>query len=170
MNRIDISYGEYAAKWGLTDFYEESEQALRDALASGKEFEASYGCKKEIRYATISRHEDGDIEVLVDAHMDDLFDGDELIYDALWRRFHIEEELPDDMIDDIRDWAIDDGIDDHTELSVVLDSGATFEDVCEMISQLENEAEEANDAMFDRLCGIVEWFYKKRFGGAEDDV
>lgn len=170
MKKIDISYGAYAAKWGLTDFYEESEKALREAIASGEPFETEYGCKKEIRYATIRRNEDGDIEVFAVAHMDDLFDGCDLIYDALWSRFRSEEELPDDMIEVIIDAAIDDGIDDHTQLSAVLDSSATFEDVCEMISSLESEAEEANKNMFNRLCDILQGLYEGRIGGVDNDV
>lgn len=164
MEKVDICYGEYAAKWGLTDFYEESEENLMELIASGKDFETEYGCKKEIRYASI-RREDGEVIVTVWAHMDDLFDGDDLIYDALWARLHVEEELPGEMIDDIRDFAIDDGIDDKTELCIVLEGAATFEDICEAISTLEDEVEEANTNMFNRLCDLVEWFYKGKEGG-----
>ena len=43
MNKIDISYGEYAASWGLTDFYKDSEAKLREAFNSNEDFETSWG-------------------------------------------------------------------------------------------------------------------------------
>lgn len=155
MKHIDICTGMYASQWCLTDFYEKSEQKLRDALASGEEFDTLWwGCKKEIHYARIMR-DDEDITVEVSCHMDDLFDGDGLIYDALWEECHTEEELPDNIIDSIRDAAIDERIDDHTELSGSLPANATFDEVVAMIDRLEDDAEAENDSMYQRLRGVV---------------
>jgi len=92
MKEIDIAEntGEYASKWGISDFYEEAEQSLRDALASGEDFDTGwFGCKKEINCAQIVR-EGGEITVCVSAHMDDLWDSEDLIYDTMKE----EVELP----------------------------------------------------------------------------
>ena len=103
MKEIDITYGEYAAKWGLTDLYPESEDKLRQALLSGEDFDTGWwGCKKEIRYCRITQ-EIGMITVEVSAHMDDLWESDDLIYDALWETTKQEDELPEEIIDSIRD-------------------------------------------------------------------
>ena len=144
--------GEYASKWGISDFYDEAEQSLRDALESGEDFDTGwFGCKKEINYGQIAR-EDGEITVSVCCHMDDLWDEEDLIYDTMKE----EVELPEEIIDSIRDAAIDDGIDDKTELSMTLSGNASFDDIVEAIDTLENEAMEANHSMFLRLTDIVD--------------
>lgn len=154
MKTIDIAEntGIYASKWGISDFYEEAEQSLRNALASGEDFDTGwFGCKKEINYAQIIR-EDGEIIVSVCCHMDDLWDDESLIYDTMKE----EVELPGDIIDSIRDAAIDDGIDDKTELSIVFSAEAGFDDIVEALGTLEKEAMEANHSMFLRLTDIVD--------------
>lgn len=156
MKEIDIAEntGEYASKWGISDFYEEAEQSLRDALASGEDFDTGwFGCKKEINYAQIVR-EGGEITVYVSAHMDDLWDSEDLIYDTMKE----EVELPEDVIDSIRDFAIDDGIDDNTELSMTLSAEVSYEDIVDALDTLEKEAMEANHSMFLRLADIVDAF------------
>lgn len=155
MKEIDICYGMYASKWGLTDFYEESEQKLKDALASGEEFDTGwFGCKKEIRYARIMR-DDEDITVEVSCHMDDLYESDDLIYDALWEECHTEEELPDDIIDSIRDAACDSNLNDESCVEETLPQDASYEDICECLSRLEDEAERENTEMYNILRAIV---------------
>lgn len=154
MKEIDIAEktGFYASKWGISDFYEEAEQSLRDALASGEDFDTGwFGCKKEINYAQIIR-EGGNTTVSVCCHMDDLWDEEDLIYDTMKE----EVELPDSIINSIRDAAIDDGIDDNTELSMTLSEEASFDDIVEALDTLEKEAMEANHSMFLRLTDIVE--------------
>lgn len=158
MKRIDIDSGAYAASWGLTDFYKDSEAKLREAFNSNEDFETSWGCKKEIRYATIKRDEDC-VFCSVTAEMDDLWQSEDLIYDALWSKCKSEEELSDEIIDSIRDAAIDEGIEEHSTETCVCPRDASFEDVCAAISSLEVEAEKHNDEMFNTLCDIVEAHY-----------
>lgn len=156
MKTIDIAErtGEYASKWGLTDFYPEAEEDLRAALESGEDFETDwFGCKKEIRYAKITSDQE-EITIKVSAHMGDLWEEDYLIYDALWEVSKIEDELPEEIIDSIRDAAIYD-IDDHTDLDVTLPRSASFEEIVEAIGKLEDEAEENNTEMYKTLCDIV---------------
>lgn len=156
MKTIDIAErtGEYASKWGLTDFYPEAEEDLRAALESGEDFETDwFGCKKEIRYAKITGGQE-EITIEVSAHMDDLWESEDLIYDALWEVSKIEDELPEEIIDSIRDAAIYD-IDDHTDLDVTLPRSATWEEINRAIENLEYEAEANNHRMYLELCGIV---------------
>lgn len=156
MKTIDIAErtGEYASKWGLTDFYPEAEAELKKALESGEDFETDwFGCKKEIRYAKITSDQE-EITIKVSAHMGDLWEEDYLIYDALWEVSKIEDELPEEIIDSIRDAAIYD-IDDHTDLDVTLPRSASFEEIVEAIGKLEDEAEENNTEMYKTLCDIV---------------
>ena len=153
---IDIAEksGEYASKWGLTDFYPEAEEILRGLIDSGEDFETDwFGCKKEIRYAKITRSQD-ETEVQVTAHMDDLYESDDLIYDALWEVSKIEDELPEEIIDSIREAAYYD-VDDHTETFVSLPRSATFDEIVRAMEHLEYEAEASNHRMYLELCDIV---------------
>lgn len=158
MKHIEITDGSYAAQWGLTDFYEKSEKILREAIESGEDFETSYGCKKEIRYADIIRFDDM-VSVSVTSCMDDLFEEDDLIYDALWSRCHVEETLPDEIIQSIKDAAIDQGMNEESSGMTRLPATATFEQICDAISSLEQSTEDNNERMFNELCDIVEAHY-----------
>ena len=147
--------GIYASKWGLTDFYDGNDDVLRKAVESREDFDTGwFGCKKEIRDARVHR-EHGELEVEVVAGMDDLWDEDDLIYDALWTVAKSEDELPEDIIDSIRESAIDSGVDDHTYCNRYLPLDATYETVVETISELENEAEQTNEELCRILCEIV---------------
>jgi hypothetical protein len=164
MKDIDICTGMYASQWCLTDFYEKSEQKLREAIASGEEFDTGWwGCKKEIHYARIMR-DDEDVTVEVSCHMDDLFDGNDLIYDALWEECGTEEELPDDIIDSIRIDAIESGIEDESNESETLPRDASFEDIVKCIDRLEDEAENTNTDMYKTLCNIVKGYVEQMKG------
>ncbi|MBR5678410.1 MAG: hypothetical protein IKX20_09795 [Paludibacteraceae bacterium] len=154
MKEISISASEYSSKYGLTDLYPESETKLREALASGEDFTTGWtGCRKEIRYVNYTR-EEGSITIEVSAHMDDLWESDDLIYDALWAACKVEEELSDEFTDRIRELLPDD-IGDHTNITVVLSASATFEEIMEATGKAEKEAEQNNQEMFERLCEIV---------------
>lgn len=160
MNRIDICRGEYAAHWSLTDLYDYSREKLQAALASGEDFDTGWwGCKKEIRYARICR-DGGEIRIQVSCHMDDLWDGDALIYDALWEECGAEEQLPDELIDTVRSFAIDCGIDEQTELSEGLPASAGFDELVKVIDRLESEAEAHNTEMYNELRAVVRGEYE----------
>jgi len=155
MKNIDICCGEYASKYALTDWYEGSEEILREAMASGEDFDTDwFGCRKEIRYARIVR-ENGLYTVEVSSHCDDLWDGDDLIYDALWEVSNSEKELPDDIIDSIRDAALDCGIDDSADEAESLPDTATFEEISKLIGKLEVITEAQVHDGYRRLCEIV---------------
>lgn len=152
---IGINHGAYASQWGLTDFYPESLRKLETALASGEDFKTDwFGCKKEIRYARYTRA-DGHFIVEVSAETDDLFDSEDLIYDALWSACKLDIELPEDIIDSIRDEAIDENLGDGTYLVDILPEDATLEQIIDKTQELEGRCEMSNEAMFDTLCNIV---------------
>ena len=147
--------GLYASKWGISDFYEEAEKDLREALASGEDFDTGwFGCKKEINYARIVR-ENEKITVSVTCNMDDLWEQDDLIYDALWEVAKIEKELPEMIIDSIRDIACDEQIEDNCTESISLPASATFDDVVGALDSCEAIAGGNNTGMYKRLCEIV---------------
>lgn len=156
MEKIDITRntGLHASKWSISDFYEEAEKDLREILASGKDFDTGwFGCKKEINYAQIMRCS-GEISVSVTCHMDDLWEQDDLIYDAL-AELNIEDELPEKIIDSIRDAACDSQLDDHSTATATLPGNASFEDVVAALDKLESEADKSNQEMYRELCEIV---------------
>ena len=160
MKNIELTNGLYAAKWWLTDFYPESEQRLRDALASGEDFYTSYGCKKEIDYCEIQRHGDT-IAVSATAYMDNLWESNDLIYDALWERTRVEDyEFSNEMINRIREAAIDEQLDDCSQIGTTIPASSSFEQLCDAIDKMEDEARAANDGMYRQLCNIVEDHYK----------
>lgn len=159
MKNIDICDGDYAAKWGISDFYEDSEELLRNALASGEDFTTEWGCKKEIRYGLLTKEGDK-ITLRVSCHMDDLYESDDLIYDALWARMKKEEELPDEIIDSIREVASEEWLRDYSEACAEIPASSTFEEICQKLDELTAEAEKENDETFNHLCDMVEDMYK----------
>ena len=178
MKKIDITEntGWYASKWGISDFYDEAEKSLRAAIDSGEDFDTGwFGCKKEINYAKIVR-EEGEITVSVTCHMDDLWESDDLIFDALWRIEKITDGLPMEIIDSIRNAACDEQLDDHTTLSETLPGNASYEDIIAALNRLEGNADMDNTEMYDQLCEIVRSHveYMRENGidftdGSEDD-
>ena len=178
MKKIDIeeNTGCYASKWGISDFYDEAEKSLKAALDSGEDFDTGwFGCKKEIHYGQIVR-EDGNVTVSVCCHMDDLWESEELIYDALWEVTKVENELPEDIIDSIRDAAIDDCVDDSSTWTEVLPSSVSFDDVVKALDKCEVNADAENTGMYKRLCEIVYYHveYMKEqgisFASPEDEM
>lgn len=156
MKELFKDTGEYAAKWGLTDFYEAEEQELREAIESGEDFTTGwYSCKKEIRSGEITRV-NGKILITVSAAMDDLYDAEDLIYDALWEVApNYEDELPEEIVDSIRDAAIEERIDDHNEASDTIPGDSTYDEIVRAVSGLESEAEELNTRDYIKLKEIV---------------
>jgi len=72
-----------AASWGVTSFYEEEENWIRDAIANGGPFDTDwYSVKKEIQTGRISRDKrNGPIWVQVSQCMDEAHD---LVDTAIW--------------------------------------------------------------------------------------
>ena len=152
----DIARGFDCSRWGLTDLYEDSEKDLRELLKSGYDFITEWcSCKKEPLSARY-RREDGRVWVDVTQWMDSLWEDGDLIYDAVWERFHREDiEIPDEGIDYIRQIAIECGIDEGTTISEDLGSGAFFADVMDAVERCQNATDKELTDMYERLCDIV---------------
>lgn len=165
MNRISISLNcaGYASKWTLTDFYLPCEAKLREALTSGYDFDTTWECRKEDRSCWLLRTNDA-VRVHIESRMDDLYDCDDLIYDALFARLHLEEELPEETIEAIKDHCYDLDLLDSSMASAILPREATFEEIINAISSCETEAEEINSITFKTVCDIVEQHYKELRG------
>lgn len=146
--------GDYISKWGLTDIYPEAEEELRAALASEEDFDTGWtGCQKEIRYCRI-RREEGVIIVDVSVHSDDLWESDDLIYDALWTAARREDELPDDIIDSIREAAVY-GCDDHFDSTDELPTDTDYESLVALLDEAENDLCTLEDRSYNILVEIV---------------
>ncbi len=171
MKEIDINHGEYSSRHGLTDLYPESEAKLREALVSGEDFTTGWtGCKKESRYVKYTREGDK-ITIALSAHMDALWEADDLIYDALWAACKVEEELSDEFINSVRESLGDDtDIDDHTDITIVVPSFVTFERIMELTGTFEEEAERNNQRMFDSLCDIVKEHWLRMKGMDRNEI
>lgn len=157
MKTISLCDGEFASHWSLTDFYPESEKRLREALASGGDFDTEwFGCKKEINYARYVK-ENGKFTVSVSVHMDDLYeDENDLIYDAYWDVFGEEDGLSEEDVNKILEAAYSVMIDDRTEISAEIPIDSSFEYLVRKTDELEEEAEQNNSLMYDALKRIVE--------------
>lgn len=154
MNHVDISCGDYASQWSLTDFYPESREMLRELLESGEDFKTDwFGPKKEITYAKITR-EAGTVYIEVGAYMDGLED-DSLIYDAICTVGGSEDEVTEKQLEEMRS-RIDRELYDHYDVDAEHDAAdATMENVCEWLDELEEEARAGSEKTYQRLCDIV---------------
>ena len=163
IKEIKLNGGAYQSQWGLTDFYPQAEETLRKAIESGEDFTTDWACKKEIRYARIARKPDWQgerkLELAVTACMDDLWDGDGLIYDAPWETREVEEGLPEGLIALIKFTAQEESLEDNHTAYKTLPADSDFDTVCQWIRYLEEEAEEENKQHFDWLCSVVRDHY-----------
>lgn len=153
--KITENMWDEAAKWSVTDFYPECERKLRELISSGEDFDTGYfGCRREPRTARICRA-GGKLTVEVSVSMDSLYEEDDLIYDALFEVYGVEELLPDEVLTRINDLAIEFGLNDYSEESETLPSDAPFEKVVEAMERLEKGALVSNEDMYHTLCNIV---------------
>lgn len=115
-----VNIGEFngeASKWGLTDLYEDASAELQKLLNAEGDFDTGWlDCKKECRTARYTRVGDK-IRIEVSECIDSLWESDALIYDALWDVAKTEDELPEDIIESIREAALDSRIEDALTLS-----------------------------------------------------
>lgn len=154
MDNIDISTGEYAAQWSLTDFYDDCKNALAKALASGKDFHTEWGCKKEIHYCDLVK-KSGWIRITVTCNTDDITDSDDLIFDAASDANIDEEKLTDEVLSQIHDAVFDEGLGDSSVRVSEISDSSSIDDVIKEIDRLEDEAMNTNNQMYERLKDIV---------------
>ena len=150
----DIAEGGcYGSSWGLTDLYEECENNLKTILESGEDFRASWDSKKELQSATLMRI-GGVMKITVSVWMDDLWEQDDLIYDAYYDVKKSEEELSEDMLNEIRDLAFELECDDSTSVSWEGEC-SDYDAIMEHIEQLTSEADSQLDKWYACLKEII---------------
>ena len=156
---VDISNGGLnCSHWGLTDLYPECEKNLRDLLRTDADFETEWCSSKKELLSARYRRENGKVWVDVNQWIDDLWDTDDLIYDAVWNRFdHREDiEIPDDGLQTIRDAALWLDVDDSVVISEEVGKDATFEDCMKTVERLMDATDKELARMYEELCNIVE--------------
>lgn len=151
----DICEGNfYGSHWGLTDLYPNCEANLRTLLSSGEDFRAEWDSKKELLSAEVMRI-NGKLRVVVSAWMDDLWESDDLIYDALWDACKSSDDLAPEVIEAIRDAANDSGIEDHA-YSRWEGQCDDYEALMHIVSDLADFADEDCQKYFGELKTLVE--------------
>ena len=175
INTYDISEGGvYCSHWGLVDLYPQCEKNLRELLDLGKDFRTKWcGSKKELLSARYSRI-GSTFLVEVEAWMDDLWDGDALIYDAIYDVLHDEEKYPmplsaqerlravendgdDEFIDGLRDMSY--GIEDDVVVEKSFPAvDAHYDTIMDVVSKLEDEADDVLKKYYEQICWNVVYY------------
>ena len=152
----DISNGGMdCSKWGLTDLYENCEADLRELLESGMDFQTtSCDCRKELLTASYARY-DGKLHVSATEYMDDLWEQDDLICDALYAIGKGDIELSDEDIEYIRDICTELNLDDYATVTISLPTDTTFEQLMDAVEKLENELHKETNKMFEQVKSVV---------------
>jgi hypothetical protein len=175
---FDDINGCYGSHCGLTDLYPEHEAALREVLESGEDFKASWGAKKEIHYATVTR-EFGKIQVLCRADIDEIEDladtclwvaagGNEVCdsgYDFILKHHNLDRHDPKDLeaadqiMEGVVSW-IEDIYQESFYAEAALPSAATFEQVMSAVDSCgdtaDSRANEAYEAMVEEVRAYLE--------------
>jgi hypothetical protein len=168
---IDISPSGDGAKWGLTDFYEDFEQELREAIDARKPFEAGWSVKKEIESGHICF--DGTTYHLCASRSTD--EGGDLFDDAVWAlctslkefdmplsdthelplAFGIEMSVPRlfHLWDKMRNghWLGESYLQSDYEAESTLSGDATFDQIVEELEKLNQETDDASEVNFESL-------------------
>ena len=175
IDTYDISEGGvYCSHWGLVDLYPQCEKNLRELLDLGKDFRTEWcGSKKELLSARYSRI-GSTFLVEVEAWMDDLWDGDALIYDAIYEVLHDEEKYPlplsaqerlravendgdDEFIEGVREICED--INDNARVSHSFPSvDAHYDTIMDVVRKLEDEADDVLKKYYEQLCWNVAYY------------
>jgi hypothetical protein len=168
---IDISPSGDGAKWGLTDFYEDFEQELREALDARKPFEARWSVKKEIESGHVCF--DGSAYRLSAYRGTD--EGGDLFDDAVWSLCLQLEELGVSLADtselplafgldlsvprlfhlwDERwntSWFGESYLQSEYEAESTLPADASFEQIVEELEKLNQETDDTSEVNFESL-------------------
>lgn len=153
VKRYDIQTGNYGSHCGLTDLYPECESKLKSILEYGEDFYTDWGSKKELLSASILRF-NGEMEIKVSAWVDDLWDSDDLIYDAYWEATGLEDELPAETIDEIRNAAFACDCDDQYGMAWKGEP-VDYDRIMEIVSDLADHAMDKCNESYKKLVQIV---------------
>ncbi|ABM96936.1 hypothetical protein [Methylibium petroleiphilum] len=168
-----------AAKWGVSDFYDDNAEALRCAIATGNPFDTGwYSVKKEIQSARVSRaRRNGPITIEVSASMDEARD---LLDTAFWKaaggnaycssgwdaltKIGLKEDEIDSLFDDLAEGC---GIGENNTESDYrsLHWRTGFDGVCRALDALAGDLEAQLESIFRGVVGACE----ERFKGLKRD-
>jgi len=160
LNNIETPSGIYASHWGLSDLYDSAAALLKALIESGKDFSTDWwGAKKEIVYAKYTGTGD-ELTIEVAEHMDDLWESDDLIEDALYELEHkglIQKgtELSEEDYDYIRDVLLWSDIDDKATAERTINRDTPFEKILETADEIWDEAHKINHDNYEYIQGTV---------------
>lgn len=161
VKEIDLNIGgDSCSKYGVSDFYEESEAILAKALAGAEDFTAFGSSRKEPLSCSITRR-DGEIECLVYQYMDE---DDALVEDAF---FHLQ--LDGSLLDDVIEGVLK-IMEESSEFSNEADAyrklpvTATVDEIKAALSSAQDETEGVLQQNFEFVCSAL----LKVLGSGED--
>ena len=166
-----ITDGCYASNWGATDLYEDAEKNLRELLTKKGEFRTSWcGSKKELQSFRLI-FDDEKIMVQVTVWMDELYEDNGVIMDALWDIEGNEDELDDEDIEHIRDICWDGEVRDEVDDWVHVKRDITYEELMDCISEMIDRSEDFLTGEYERVKSIVSYYleHEKESKGEDDD-
>jgi hypothetical protein len=179
---LEITYdGDDAAKWGLSDFYEDIEPRVKDVWEDkDQNFKFSWGCKKEIHYCEAERV-DGTTTIEARAYIDELYD---LVDTALWRAYggsgkcsggydavakihgldpRKDEGKIHELMEECQGFAEETYEECHFG-SAELDANATWDDFIRAIDEAETKAEKAAEANYQSVIEVMKWVIEEQWG------
>lgn len=157
-------------KWGVSDWYEDFEEEMVNAIDSNDAFDTGWvGCKKEIESFHIVRDEDGNINVEVWEGMDE---GADIVDDAIWEVFGEDHlDASDSDVEEVLDIIWNDW-DFKTE--VTYDYDFSFKEnstTAEKIQQLKDALDEQIalthkdlECSYNFCKGTVEEYFTEKYG------
>ena len=173
--------GSYAAKWALSDFYEEDEELLRSIwMTEGQSFVADWGCKKEINYCHVERV-NGRTTIIAKAFIDEL---PEIADTCLWRAFGGNDKCDSgwdalakihgldcdkdhdrliSLFEDLEDYLRESHFEEH-EAERLLESEATWEDFIDAIDEAESTAMRKAEECYQDLVEMTKRFLTDEWG------
>ena len=154
---------EYAAKWSISDFYDEEGEMLEETIKAGKPFRAAWGCKKEIVYADVAG--DGEtIAATVTVGVDELPD---LLDSAIWEAENKQDNCGSSAFTRLF------GKDSAEHFENLLDECTfayqesfteyqscknDFEDLTELLDRLETEANDAAERCYKTIIELAKTY------------
>lgn len=150
---FDFNFIEWG-RWGVTDFDENTEKVLREAIQSGKPFDTGWhSTVKEFESARICRSRDGITVSVFSDGLDDAMEQWDLFSDFL--TYEEMERLTDEMVDEIRDYLCMGEFVQEIEYEEKLPSTATYDDVVACMNELADDCRKRLHESFLECIGIT---------------
>lgn len=162
--------GAYCAHWSLAGMYDDAMGQLMEAIDSGENFTANWGCKKEIHYATITRI-DGKMFISCVAFIDELPDlvdtmiwravgGNDVCdsgYDWVCKHHDLDPEKDADkaqeIMEEIEGWIVDQYSEDYEAHTSAMNPD--YDEVMKMVDKCEDEAAEKAEKAYQDMVETI---------------